>query len=208
MIQPLFSDSSESNTYVVSGELTCVIDPGITANKCLNLIRGNNMSAKVLINTHCHFDHVGANLKLLSAKDMRCFCHSEDANSLEDGDDMMQLASLFGMQPVKHNVDVKVEDGHKIDLGGVVLEVIYTPGHTPGSICLYEPKTKSLFTGDTVFVGSIGRYDFNGGDYDKLCESVAKLGKLVEKRGVEKIYPGHGPIGVGEDIVSVYNAFF
>ncbi len=112
------------------------------------------------------------------------------------------------MKPVKHRVDTYLKDGDSVDLGGVSLEVFHTPGHTRGSICLYEPVSKSLFTGDTVFVDSIGRYDFVGGDYDSLRKSVERLVHLVGKQGVERIYPGHGPSGFGEDVISVYEAFF
>jgi hydroxyacylglutathione hydrolase len=215
VITPLLSDSFESNTYIISGEIFCVVDPGVSASKFLGFKSRNNMMADALINTsislvntHCHFDHVGGNPGIISACRTRCFCHLEDACSLESGDDSMQLAGLFGREPVKHCVDVKVEDGEIIELGGVTLEVLHTPGHTPGGICLYEPETKSLFTGDTVFADSIGRFDFLGGNYEDLKSSIERILDFIEKRGVEIIYPGHGQPGTGDDIASVYDCFF
>ncbi len=208
MIFELAADSMESNAYVVSAEATAVIDPGITLQRFSEHSREYNTSTQSLINTHAHFDHVGANEGILGLGEVEAICHGFAADALESGDDSIQLAGVFGKDPVRHEVARRVKDGDIIDLGGLVLEVIYTPGHSQGSICLYEPASKSLFSGDTVFVGSIGRSDLKSGNIKELERSVERLVNLVNERGVYMLYPGHGPTGTGEDILKVQKMFF
>jgi hydroxyacylglutathione hydrolase len=208
VIHSLLSDSVESNAYLVVSDKVCVIDPGIDHARVLNHKVEYSIGIDVLINTHCHFDHVGANPKVLESGSVSALSHGLDAIALESGDDSLQLASLFGSRAVKHKVDRMLSDGDVVDLGSVTLEVLHTPGHTKGSICLYEPDSKSLFSGDTVFSDGVGRTDFKGGSVYELEESLKKLMSLVEKRGVEKLYPGHGQTGTGDDIKKVYDMFF
>lgn len=208
MIQPLYSNTFESNTYVVLSDTRAIIDPGALSETLPERIGRYIMSADALINTHCHFDHVGANEKALEIKKMSCYAHEEDAKAITEGDDTMQLASLFGRPPVKHEVENKLKDGDVIDLGDVKLKVIHTPGHTPGGICLYEENEKILFTGDTIFADSIGRYDFTGSSYEDLKASVKKLADLAQGDGVDIYYPGHGPSGTSEDIIRIYDYYF
>lgn len=208
MIFQLEADPVESNAYVVLGKSTAVIDPGISLKRLESHSREYNTRTHSLINTHEHFDHVGANEAVLAMESVNAICHGRCADALESGDDSAQLAGLFGAKPVRHDVARRVKDGDLIDLGGLCLEVIHTPGHSRGSICLYEPETKSLFSGDTVFVGSVGRTDLKGGDFEQLAKSVERLLGLVRDRGVEKLYPGHGPVGSGEDIIWAFEAFF
>jgi hydroxyacylglutathione hydrolase len=208
VIHSLLSDSMESNAYVVVADRVCVIDPGINAERVLKRGREYNIRIDVLINTHCHFDHVGANPGILGAGSVEALCHVSDAEALVRGDGSMQLANLFGVEAVMHGVDQRLQEGDAIDLGGVRLEVLHTPGHTPGSISLYEPGSKSLFTGDTVFADGVGRTDFKGGSWDELKESVKRLADFVAEREVERVYPGHGPVGSGEDVARVYDRYF
>ncbi|MFH1055350.1 MAG: MBL fold metallo-hydrolase [Candidatus Altiarchaeota archaeon] len=208
MIRSLLSDSVESNAFLVVSDKVCVIDPGIDHARVLNHKVEYSIGMDVLINTHCHFDHVGANPRVLESGSVSALCHGLDAIALESGDDSLQLASLFGSPAVKHKVDRMLSDGDIVDLGGASLEVIHTPGHTRGSICLYEPESKSLFSGDTVFSDGVGRTDCKGGSIYELEESLKKLMQLSEERGIEKLYPGHGQIGTGDDIKKVYKMFF
>ncbi|MEM2327357.1 MAG: MBL fold metallo-hydrolase, partial [Archaeoglobaceae archaeon] len=102
------------------------------------------------------------------------------------------FASVFGLRFKLFDPDIVLKGGEIFELGETKLEIIHTPGHSPGSICLYEPKRKWLFSGDTVFAyGSFGRYDLPGGDPEKLIKSIELLSKLE----VENLYPGH------EDVV-------
>lgn len=136
-------------------------------------------------NTHCHFDHVGGNGYFLNAK---FAIHEADADVIEKGDKEFSMADFFegNLRPKKP--DVILKEGSIVDFGGMKLEVIHTPGHTPGSICLYNREKGILFTGDTVFADSVGRTDTPGGDPAELAASLEKLSKLK----VNIILPGHG----------------
>jgi hydroxyacylglutathione hydrolase len=200
--------SAESNAYFVVSDKACVIDPGIDPVRVLNHSRDYNIRIDVLINTHCHFDHVGANLGVLSSGKVDAFCHPVEAPALEKGDGSLQLSGLFGMEPVCHRVDRVLSDGDIVDLGGVTLEVIHTPGHTAGSICLFEPESKSLFSGDTVFADSVGRTDFKGGSSYELERSVRRLAGFAAERDVANVYPGHGQAFDAGNIGQILEVYF
>jgi hydroxyacylglutathione hydrolase len=208
VIQSLLSRSSESNAYIVVSDKVCVIDPGIDPQRVLNQIRDYNIRIDVLINTHCHFDHVGANPGVLKSGSVKAMCHEFDAMALESGDGSLQLSNLFDCDPVKHTVDRSLSDGDVVDLGGLALEVIHTPGHTAGGVCLFEPESRSLFTGDTVFTDSIGRTDLKGGSYTDLEASVRRLAEFSLERDVGKVYPGHGSVFPGGGIMEVLETYF
>ncbi|MFH0862790.1 MAG: MBL fold metallo-hydrolase [Candidatus Altiarchaeota archaeon] len=198
----------DSNAYLVIGDRACVVDPGINPARVLNHSRDYNIRMKVLINTHCHFDHVGANPDILKSGEIAAYCHESEASVYERGDGSMQLAGHFGKQPVKHQIDRALSGGDIVDLGGLMLEVLHTPGHTPGCICLFEPDSGTLITGDTVFADGVGRTDFKGGSIDDLEESLKRLAKFVEERNVKRILPGHGPEGTGDDVAEALESFF
>ena len=115
---------------------------------------------------------------------------------------------FFDQKCPKVSVDWKLKDGDLVDLGGLVLEVIHTPGHTQGCVCFYEPISKSLFSGDTVFADGVGRTDFAGGSLGDLKKSVERLIVLHKERGVGTVYPGHGPLFRGEDLKGIYKESF
>ncbi|MFH0861221.1 MAG: MBL fold metallo-hydrolase [Candidatus Altiarchaeota archaeon] len=205
MILSVLSDSSSSNSYIVGDGDCAIIDAGMNPSKVLEKINEIHIMHYVFINTHCHFDHVGF---LQNLGESEVMMHYLDAEAVEKADEGRILSSLFGtcLKPIK--VSRKLEDGERIRLGKMILEVVHTPGHTPGSMCLYEPETKSLFTGDTLFKDGVGRTDFPGGSFKQLKESVEKLVELHDSRGVGIIYPGHGQIGKGEAIRKVYDMIF
>jgi hydroxyacylglutathione hydrolase len=204
----LMSDSFGSNCYIVVGEVVAVIDPGLMPDMVASETRGLNYNALMFINTHCHYDHSGCVPELQKKLGGKYLIHEWDAPVVERGMDDFLLASLFGARPFKLDVSRRLHDGDVIDLGKVKIEVVHTPGHTKGSICLYEPASRSLFTGDTVFSEGIGRTDFPGGNNNEMRESIERLIELQEDRGVDKVYPGHGPISNGECIRSAYRMFF
>jgi len=204
----LMSDSFGSNCYIIVDDVVAVIDPGLMPDMVLDETRGLNYTALLFINTHCHFDHSGCIPELREKRSGKYLIHEWDAPVVERGMDDFLLASLFGSRPFKLDVSRRLHDGDVIDLGKTKLQVLHTPGHTKGSICLYEPNTKSLFTGDTIFSEGVGRTDFPGGSDEELRESIERLIKFQKSNGVVKLYPGHGPISDGECIKNAYRMFF
>ena len=137
-----------------------------------------------IVNTHCHYDHVGGNYLFPNAK---VNIHELDANALKNDEDEDNVSFLFNGSLKRHDVDSLLKEGSKI----LDFEVLHTPGHSKGGICLWDGET--LICGDTVFAnGGVGRTDI-GGDYNQLKESVKRLKEL----DVKNLLPGHGPIVLG-----------
>jgi len=165
----------ETNSYLLLTKKPVIIDPCTLADKVLNNLKKyiEPKDLNYIILTHYHFDHTDAALKIREVTKAKILIHELDANFLN-------------FKP-----DRTLRDNEILDLGDCKLKIIHTPGHTPGSICLFEPKTKSLFSGDTVFsYGSVGRTDLPGGSTEQLIESLKRLSKL----DVKILYPGHGEV--------------
>jgi hydroxyacylglutathione hydrolase len=207
MIYPLFSDGSESNCFLVVGAKAAVVDAG-SPQSVLWKISELGIGINYLLTTHYHFDHVLGLAELRAKTGAKVAAHEADASFLEAGDNSRILSGLFGVGFNKVPVDWKLKGGESIDLGGLILEVIHTPGHTPGGVCFYEPASKTLFSGDTVFSDGVGRTDFPGGSLSDLKSSVKKLLKLHSEKGIETFYPGHGPTGKGSDLQGIYDEYF
>lgn len=177
----------DANAYMILAEKPVLIDAGMNALPVISAIKKfkvKNLDRIIL--THCHHDHTGAVNEVVAATGARVYIHEADADLL--GNDSYVGARIFGEDCPMIKADVRLKEGDKIDLGANVLEVLHTPGHTPGCICLYERETKSLFSGDTVFPqGNIGRTDLRGGDPDSLVRSIKRLTELE----VAVLYPGH-----------------
>lgn len=171
----------DSNIYIL-GDTVVDTGTGMNPDNLMRKIRGAGVepgSIKHIVNTHCHFDHTGGN-RLFNAD---IAIHSLDAEALREGDDEKTVAYMFSASMEPMEVAVELGDGDFIG----DFEVIHTPGHTPGCICLYDGR--SLISGDTVFAdGGFGRVDV-GGDINELAESIKKLMKL----DIEYLFPGHGP---------------
>lgn len=181
----------DSNVYLIKCSKPIVVDTGtgqgLYFKKMIENIEKlcSLKSIKTIVLTHMHFDHTGGTEKLQKLTDANLLIHKDDASHVRIGDNVATGARMFGgsMEPLNTSIM-----GDSVDGGDVALKVIHTPGHSPGSISLYEPKSKSLFSGDTVFAdGSTGRWDLIGGDYNQLLNSVKKLSKL----DVKNLYPGH-----------------
>jgi len=179
-----FSRANESNTYWLIAEQKAIVDLGsLTTAKQLPLDE-----ACCIILTHLHYDHTAALDQLRLPAGTKIMMHEADAKEIGTN---ASAAHFFGARPPRFHVDTLLRDGTRIDLGDSILHVIHTPGHTPGSICLYEDNSKSLFSGDTVFpYGSIGRTDLPGGSSHDLVRSISRLEKLE----VSVLYPGHGEV--------------
>ncbi|MBN2251500.1 MAG: MBL fold metallo-hydrolase [Candidatus Altiarchaeota archaeon] len=207
MIHPFFSPGFESNCFLAVGEKAAIIDAGIPQG-VLDKVGELGIGVDYLISTHTHFDHVLGLARLRGETGAVVAVHEADAAALESGDSGRILSGLFGALCPKVDVGLRLRDGDVIDLGGIVLEVVHTPGHTPGSICLYEPASKALFSGDTVFADGVGRTDFPGGSFSDLKRSVERLVRLHEESGIGTVYPGHGPPFSGDAIEDIYETYF
>ncbi len=164
-----------------------VIDPGGDARKILTTLERLGVSVTAIVNTHAHFDHVGAVTAVRAATRAPFLLHAEDAMLLQYA---QQSAAMFGLavsQPAPP--DKFVQEGDVVTVGALALRVLHTPGHTPGGICLLSDK--HVFVGDTLFQGSIGRTDLPGGDYATLMQSIHT--KLLPLPDDTVVYTGHGP---------------
>jgi glyoxylase-like metal-dependent hydrolase (beta-lactamase superfamily II) len=178
----------DANSYLVNSKV--LIDTGINTDALITEIEKNIdiNDLELIILTHCHFDHTAAAEAIARKSGARIAIHKDDVELLHH--DEASAAAAFDSRAPSFKPDVLLDDGESIPIGnGEHLQIIHTPGHTPGGICLYEPVSKSLFSGDTVFPqGSIGRTDFIGGNSSKISGSIQKLTQL----DVRTMYPGHG----------------
>lgn len=183
-------------TYLVydnTGE-GVVIDCGLsTQNECSRFnefVKKNNIKIVKLINTHCHVDHVVGVGYIKEKYGVDFYTSKKDGSMVEQ---FQQFADMYGIEvpnPPIAKIDVDINDGDIITFGDSQLKVIATPGHTKGGVVLLHEPSGSLFTGDTLFKGSIGRTDLPGGDYQELMTSI--LEKIVPIGKDITIYPGHG----------------
>ncbi|MHC1624780.1 MAG: MBL fold metallo-hydrolase [Methermicoccaceae archaeon] len=176
--------SFSSNVYVVNESL--LVDAGMDANAVLSSPYTTNIESIVL--THCHIDHTKAAPSIIAQTDATLLCGGVTAKNLSDA--VTSVATMFGYEPPKLIPDVLLKDGDNILVGEVELKVLLTPGHTEGSICLFEEENGVLFSGDVVFAdGGFGRYDLPGGSLSSLLNSLERLMEL----DIHSLYPGHGP---------------
>ncbi|NLG33561.1 MAG: MBL fold metallo-hydrolase [Syntrophomonadaceae bacterium] len=179
------------NCYIVGCEETrevAVIDPGGNPKAILRLLEQDNLKALYIINTHGHIDHIGGNRGVKEATGAQLLIHRNDAKML--GNEVSNFSFLMGSKVTSPPADKFVDEGDIIKLGNTVeLKVIHTPGHSPGGICLVTDGV--IFSGDTLFQGSIGRTDFPGGSYQELISSIKE--KLLCYEDDTTVYPGHGP---------------
>ncbi|MFH0832230.1 MAG: MBL fold metallo-hydrolase [Candidatus Aenigmatarchaeota archaeon] len=183
----------DSNIYLIDGELIVDSGSGLFFSEIKEEISRlcDVSNIKYIVNTHCHYDHSGANRKFRDWLKTEIAIHENDKESLESGIDT--LSEMFGEVARVTTVDRVLKNGSMIRTANFTFEVISTPGHTPGSICLYEKEKKILISGDTLFEDGIGRTDFPGGSKYKLCNSLKKLAKYP----VSYLLPGHGMPKVG-----------
>lgn len=189
----------QCNCSVIGDEQTreaMVIDPGDEVEDILAILRQENFILKQIVVTHAHIDHVGGVMKLKAATGAPILMNQNDYALLK----MLDIqASWSGMKPPEAvTIDEPVEDGRVLQVGNLSANVIHTPGHTEGSICLLFPQEKKLIAGDTLFAGSIGRTDLPGGSFDKIIRSLHT--RLLALPDDIEVVPGHGPLtNIGEE---------
>ena len=180
-----------ANCYILYCEETlkaAIIDPAGQEEGILELLKEKNLKLKYIINTHGHVDHIAANGAIKFATRALILIHKEDAPLLEKYD--KNLSIFFEKEAASSGIaDEFVNDGDIIEFGNVKLKVIHTPGHTSGSICLYNEQEKVLISGDTLYDESIGRTDFPGGCYETMVKSVKE--KLFILPDETVVYSGH-----------------
>ena len=163
-----------------------VVDPGDEAEKIIRLIEARRLKVSSIVCTHAHFDHIGAVRRLKEKTGAPVIIQREDVEIYMRAGEQAVLWGFQIEQPPEP--DVYVDDGDEIRAGKLRFKVLHTPGHSPGGISLYGGGV--IFTGDTIFAGSVGRTDFYGGSLEELKKSFSKIISLPPET---RIFPGHGP---------------
>lgn len=194
-IFPIPGRDYDSNIYVIDGEIPTIVDTGTGFYSQMNIEAIQKIVAlhkiRQILLTHEHYDHVGGVEDILRAAGdtAKIFAHQDVVSKLKGG--KSTFAEMLGGRMPCIEVDVPLSDNARITVGSDSFQVLYTPGHSIGSLCFYNKEDGVLFSGDTVFAhGGFGRYDFPGGDFDLLLHSIEKLASL----DIKNLYPGHGPI--------------
>ncbi|OGR16092.1 MAG: MBL fold metallo-hydrolase [Desulfobacterales bacterium GWB2_56_26] len=203
LIKQMIVGSMAVCCYIVACEkkkVAAVIDPGGDEGKILAEVKKMGVDLEYIIATHGHPDHVCGNKKIQEQTGAKIIMHAADA-AFFGTPEVKNYFSMLGLTP-SPPVDRQVMDGDEIMIGDVTFKVIHTPGHTPGGMCLYNAP--DLFTGDTLFVGGLGRSDFPGGSHQELLASIRN--KLLVLPPETVVWPGHGYGGsrstIGEEMRS------
>lgn len=182
------------NCYVLGDEASheaIVIDPGDDIESVQKVLQKHKLTPKYLVVTHAHIDHVGGLEKLARASGAPALMHEADLPLYQN---LATQAAWLGMRPPGTiEIDQFLREGDTLRWGAKALQVLHTPGHSPGSVSLYLPAAddRRLFSGDTLFQASIGRTDLWGGSYDEILKSIES--KLLIMDDLTKVFPGHGP---------------
>ena len=193
-VQPFTFNPVQENTYVLYNEesLCCIIDPGCyfasEEAELRNFIVQHGLIPKYLLNTHCHLDHIFGNRFVQKTFNLVLHLHQLEKQVLDFGPASGQMWQLpFD----NYDGELKyLEEGDKIKLGNDELDILFTPGHSPGHVCFYNKAGKFLIGGDVLFNGSVGRTDLPGGDFETLEQSI--ITKLYTLPDDVIVYPGHG----------------
>ncbi|MBM7623226.1 MBL fold metallo-hydrolase [Sporohalobacter salinus] len=182
-----------TNCYILGDKKVgeaLVIDPGAEGEKILDLINELDLELNYIVNTHGHHDHIGANQFLLENSQAELMIHQDDSEFLVDPQKNLSSSTLLG-EVEEPKADRLLTEGDEVICGQWELEVIHTPGHTPGGISLLG--NDKLFVGDTIFAMGVGRTDFSHGSKKVLMDSIQEKLLLLDD-GLE-VFPGHGPNG-------------
>lgn len=166
---------------------TIIIDPGDDADRIGMRLKQLEAKPAAILLTHGHFDHAGAAKALAAQYDILVYAHEKEAETLADS--RMNLSGPLAGGATTYHADVFLKDEQELTLAGLHMRVLFTPGHTPGGCCYYFPREDVLFSGDSLFRGSVGRTDFPGGSMHTLVDSVRN--KLMSLPENTIVYPGH-----------------
>ncbi len=207
-IDRLILGAYETNCYILRESATAkdclIVDAGLEADRLINFLKEHKLNPVAVVLTHGHIDHI-AGVAALRAEfaDIKVYIHKVDAKMLTEAEH--NLSALAGVPFSADPADLFIEAGDVIEQVSIKLQVLHTPGHTPGGICLYSKDEGIVFTDDTLFADSIGRTDFPNGSMSQLLNSIKE--KLFTLPDETKVYPGHGPITtIAHD--KAHNQFF
>jgi len=188
----------DSNVYLLEDEDPILVDTGsgMYAESTLEEVSKMVPLRKIerIVLTHSHFDHIGGAEAFQKATGAQLYLHEEEAVPMKAGDDSLTVSDMFGSRLGKLDIQ-PLKSGQKLKCGSSELEVIHSPGHSPGSIVLHDKESASAIVGDTVFCdGGVGRWDLPGGNLAELIKSLKRIGSL----NLKNMYPGHGPYAEGD----------
>jgi len=164
---------------------TAVVDPDGGVDEVLRFTEKKNLNITKIINTHGHIDHVNGNADMVERTGAKIYLHKDDVKIFDSFENKMFLAAVGGKPSPQP--DVLLDDGDVINIGKVAVKVLHTPGHSPGGVCLIVDS--NILTGDTLFVGGVGRTDLTGGDAKVLYRSITERLFTLDKQMV--VLPGH-----------------
>ncbi len=182
----------DNNVYLITDDatrLTAIVDPTIFSEKLWKVVQDEGLILQYIINTHGHFDHVYNNGYFKQqAPDARLLYHPEDEELIGT---LVETSARWDLHPIPSpKADAPLQHGDVVQVGGVVVHVLYTPGHTRGGCSFWLPEDGAVITGDTLFCNSVGRYDFPGGSLTSLLQSIDT--QLLPLPNDTRVLPGHG----------------
>lgn len=181
----------QTNCYIIGCEQTkegAIIDPGGHPERILRAVREAGLTVRYVLNTHCHFDHMAANADVVAATGAPLAAHPAERPILESRGGAAWFGVPISASPLP---DLELADGQTLEVGMLRIQVLHTPGHSPGSVTFYLPDQGVAFDGDILFAMGVGRTDLPGGDWDTLMRSIGEVLFALPDETV--LYPGHGP---------------
>ena len=198
IVRQLVVGQLQTNCYLAACEDTkegVIVDPGADAPRILGEVEALGIRVKYILNTHAHFDHIGANETVKNRLQVPVALHPLDLPILR----AQGGAQIFGLEAVQSpDPELELKEGMTIEFGNRKLNVLFTPGHTPGHVSFFEPTEKVLFDGDVLFDGGIGRTDIPGGDSSVIIKSIREVLFVLPDETI--VYSGHGnPTTIGQE---------